>query len=114
MSEEFPFIQDIAQQKKLALMVAHVSILGARVKQTRDANKKNKTYLSKRGDLVYLSSRNISFPKGLAHKLILKFLGPYRVIQDFGNTSFKLELPYHLKQQVSMTFSTPPNPHTQQ
>ena len=51
------------------------------------------------GDLAYLSSKNMSFPKGLACKLIPKYLGPYRIIQDFGKASFKLELPQHLKQR---------------
>ncbi|KAF8800026.1 hypothetical protein BYT27DRAFT_6847908 [Phlegmacium glaucopus] len=39
-SSEFPAIREFALQKKLALMSAHDSILAARVKQTRDANRK--------------------------------------------------------------------------
>jgi hypothetical protein len=98
-STEFPAIRDFAMQKKLALMAAHDSILAARVKQTRDANKKRQNLPFQTGDLAYLSSKNISFPKGLARKLIPKYLGPYKIIQDFGNSSFKLELPYHLKKR---------------
>ena len=98
-SEEYPSVRNFAMQKKLALMSAHDSILAARVKQTRDANKKRQTVPFKAGDLVYLSSKNISFPKGLARKLIPKFLGPYKVLQDFGNSSFKVELPPHLKRR---------------
>ena len=49
---------------------------------------------------MYLSSQNIKFPKGLARKLIPKFLGPYKILQDLGNgTSFKVELPPHLKRR---------------
>ena len=80
-------------------MSAHNSILAVRVIQTRDTNKKRQYLTFKMGDLAYLSSKNVSFPKGLACKLIPKYLGPYKIIQDFGNASFKLELPQHLKQQ---------------
>ena len=96
---EFPAIREFALQKKLALMAAHDSILTARVKQTRDANKKRQDLPFKTGDLAYLSSKNISFPKGLARKLIPKYLGPYKILKDFGNSSFKLELPHHLKKR---------------
>jgi hypothetical protein len=85
--------------KKLALMAAHDSILAARVKQTRDANRKRQASPFSEGDLVYLSSKNIKFPKGLARKLIPKYLGPYKILKDFENYSFRVDLPSHLKQR---------------
>lgn len=48
---------------------------------------------------MYLSLKNISFAKGLARKLIPKYIGPYRILQDFNNSSFKLDLPSHLKRR---------------
>ena len=48
---------------------------------------------------MYLSTKNISFAKGLARKLIPKFMGPYKILQDFGNSSFRLDLPSHLKRR---------------
>ncbi|KAF8808244.1 hypothetical protein BYT27DRAFT_7097399, partial [Phlegmacium glaucopus] len=77
----FPSIRNFALQKKLALMSAHDSILAARVKQTRDANRKRQDVPFKERDLVYLSTKNISFPKGLARKLIPKFIGPYKILK---------------------------------
>lgn len=47
---------------------------------------------------VYVSSKNISFPKGLARKLIPEYLGPYRITKDFKNHSFRVDLPASLKQ----------------
>ena len=96
---EFPSVREFAIQKKLAIMAAHDSILSARVKQTRDANRKRRDAPFKTGELVYLASKNISFAKGLARKLIPKYIGPYRILQDFGNSSFRLELPAHLKRR---------------
>ena len=48
---------------------------------------------------MYLSTKYITFSKGLARKLIPKYIGPYKIIQDFKNQSFKLELPSHLKKR---------------
>jgi hypothetical protein len=95
-ANEYPAIRDFAMSKKLALMSAHDSIIAARVKQTRDANRKRQAVPFQAGDLVYLSSKNISFKKGLARKLLPKFLGPYKILKDYGNSSFQLELPLHL------------------
>jgi hypothetical protein len=96
---EFPSVREFAVQKKLSLMSAHDSILAARVKQTRNSNQKRQTIPFKTGDLAYLSTKNISFPKGLARKLLPKFIGPYKILRDFGNASFLLELPSHLKRR---------------
>ncbi len=38
-------------------------------------------------------------PKGLACKLIPKYIGPYKIVKDFGNRSFKIELPASLRQR---------------
>jgi hypothetical protein len=40
LTTEYPSVREFAIQKKLAIMAAHDSILAARVKQTRDANRK--------------------------------------------------------------------------
>ena len=96
-ASKFPTVREFALQKKLAIMSAHDSILSARVKQTRDANRKRRTARFKKGELVYLSTKNISFAKGLAQKLLLKFIGPYRIVDDFTNSSFWIDLPDHLK-----------------
>jgi hypothetical protein len=98
-STEYSNVREFAQKKKLALMSAHDSIIGARTKQTRDANRKRQLVPFKEGDFAYLSTKNITFAKGLARKLIPKYIGPYKIIQDFNNQSFKLDLPMHLKKR---------------
>ena len=87
---EYLAVRDFSLQKKLMLMSAHDSILSAWVKQTRGANRKQQNSPFKKGDLVYLSSKNIAFAKGLAWKLIPKFIGLYLILWDYGNTSFQL------------------------
>lgn len=96
---EYSNVHVFAQRKKLALMSTHDSIIAARVKQTQDANRKRQSIPFWEGDLVYLSTKNINFAKGLARKLIPKYIGPYKVLQDFNNQSFKIDLPAHLKKR---------------
>ena len=96
-ANEYPSVLYFAIQKKMALMSTHNSIIAARTKQIRDMNQKRLAVPFKTGDLLYLSSKNISFPKGLACKLLSKFLEPYKILRDYSNSSFQLELPHHLK-----------------
>ena len=63
---EFSNVREFAQKKKLALISAHDSIIGARVKQIRHANRKRQPVPFVLGDFVYLSTKYITFSKGLA------------------------------------------------
>ena len=63
--EEYPAVRAYAQKVKYAVMAAHDSILGARVKQTRDANRKRHPSPFVKGDLVYVSTKNMSLPREL-------------------------------------------------
>ncbi|KAJ8481441.1 hypothetical protein ONZ45_g15313 [Pleurotus djamor] len=96
---EFPGVRVFAQKIRYAVMAAHDSILAARIKQTRDANRHRRPAPFVTDDLVYISTKNISFPKGLARKFVPKYIGPYKVIRDFKNETFELELSARLKQR---------------
>ena len=80
-------------------MSVHDSILAAQVKQTRNASRKWQLAPFKEGELVYISTKNTSFVKGLMQKLIPKYIGPYKIIKDFKNQSFLIDLPSPLKQR---------------
>ena len=91
--DEFPGVQKFAERMKLAIMSAHDAIIASRVENTIQANKKRAMANYKDGDLVYLSTKNISLPKGLARKLAPKFLGPFaitRVLKD--GATYQLDL----------------------
>lgn len=50
------------------------------------------------GDLIFLSTENLSLLKGRAHKLTPKYLGPYKVLKaDHLSLTYKIELPPDLK-----------------
>lgn len=96
---EYPGVRVFANKLKNAVMSAHDSILAHRVKETRTANKKRIPSPFKEGDLVYISTKNISFPRNLARKLIPKFIGPYPILRDFRNNSYQIGLSDNLKQR---------------
>jgi len=96
---EYPGVRVFAQRMKNAVIAAHDAILGARVKQTYDANRRRHASPFAKGDLVYISTKNITFPRGTVRKLVPKFVGPYRILEDYRNNSFKVELPDRLKQR---------------
>ena len=72
---QYPGVRIFAQQMKLAVMQAHDSIITACVKQVHNANRKCQRAPFENGDLVYISTKNISLPRGLARKLAPKFIG---------------------------------------
>jgi hypothetical protein len=49
------------------------------------------------GNLMYLSTKNLSLPKGQASKLLPCFVGPYKVVRaNLQSSSYELELPPEL------------------
>jgi hypothetical protein len=98
-NSEYPGVRVFAQRMKDAIMSAHDSVISARVKSTTLANKKRKESPFVKGDLVYLSTENLSLPKGRARKLAPKYIGPFKILEDYKNNSFLLDLPADLKQR---------------
>jgi len=104
--EEFPGVRKFAERMKMAIMSAHDSIIAARVVHTVQANRKRLAVDYKVGDLVYLSTKNISLPKGRARKLAPKYLGPFaisRILKD--GATYQLELSEELlKRGINRSF----------
>jgi len=98
-SSEYPGVSTFAQKIKSAIISAHDSILAAWVKQTHMANCCRQLSPFKEGDLVYISMKNISIPKKLAQKLVPKYVGPYLIVKDYGNNSYKVDISARLKQR---------------
>jgi hypothetical protein len=97
--DKFPGVHALAIKLKNAVIDAHNSIIAHWVKETRAANRRRIPSPFRSGDLVYISTRNISFPKGLAQKLVPKFVGPYPVKEEYGTSSYKVKLPPKLRQR---------------
>ena len=98
-NSEYPGVKKFAQQIKNAIINAHDAIIATRVKQTRNANRKRIPAPFVENDLVYISTQNMSLPKGKARKLFPKFVGPYKINKDYGNDTFGIDLPAELKKR---------------
>ena len=96
-----PGVRTFAMDAVRNMAIAHDAIIAERVFQRHDANKRRRGEPTiKKGDLVYLSTKNLSMPKGRASKLVPKFVGPYKVLKSHPETSnYDLELPEALRKR---------------
>ncbi len=99
-----PGVRDFAERAIANVQSAHDTIIASRVSQTHYANRHRREENTtddpdfKVGGLAYLSTTNLSLPKGRARKLLPKFIGPYRIIAANPRTStYTLELPPDLR-----------------
>jgi hypothetical protein len=76
------------------MAIAHNSIIAERVFQCHHANRHQRGEPDiTQGQLVYLSTKNLTMPKGHASKLLPKFIGPYKVLRANPESSnYELEL----------------------
>ena len=97
----FKGVKQFALQAKWDLMAAHNAIIANRIQQTFHANKKHHTSdIYHVGDHMYLSTQNLTLPKGRARKLVPKYIGPYKVVKAHNEAStVTLELPLALLAQ---------------
>ena len=88
-------VKQFALQAKWDLMAAHDAIIVNCVQQMFHANKKCcASDLYHVGDHVYLSTQNLTLPKGRARKLVPKYIEPYKVVKAYNEAStVTLELP---------------------
>jgi hypothetical protein len=95
----FKGVRQFAEQANWNLIAAHDAIIANCVLQANQANKlRSASPDYKVGDLVYLSTENLSLPKGRAKKLRPKYIGPYKVLEAHHRAStVTLELPAVLK-----------------
>ena len=96
------FVQEVKSFAITALQNladAHDAIIEARTFQTEKANKKRRGDPEIAvGELVYLSTKNLTLPKDRARKLCPKFIGPFKIASSQPETSnYVLELPTALQ-----------------
>jgi hypothetical protein len=103
----FKGVSQFAQQARWILMAAHNAILEHHMDQTFHANRKCRKSEIYAADVhVYLSTQNLTLPKGRARKLVPRYIGPYHVTEAHNKAStVTLKLPEDLRNRhVSPTF----------
>jgi hypothetical protein len=102
-------VLQFAQQARWSLMAAHNAILEHRVDQTFHANwKRPESEIYAVDDRIYLSTQNLTLPKGRARELVPWYIGPDRVTEAHNKAlTVTLESPDDLKnRRMSLTFHT--------
>ena len=91
----FKGVKQFALQAKWDLMAAHDAIIANHIKQIFHANKKHHASNEyKVRDHMYLSTQDLTLPKGRTRKLVPKYIGAYKVIKAHNETSMiMVELP---------------------
>jgi hypothetical protein len=94
-------IKEFAAQALTNIAAAHDAIIEARTFQAFHADQKREEGLNiKKGDLVYLSTKNLRLPKNRTRKLCPKYIGPYRVSDTIPEKStYKIDLPPALQER---------------
>ena len=91
----FKDVKQFTLQAKWDLMAAHDVIITNCIQQMFHANKKHHASdLYHVGDHMYLSTQNLTLPKGRVRKLVPKYIGPYKVVKAHNEAStVTLKLP---------------------
>lgn len=102
-SPAMPGVKDFAECALDNLRMAHNTIIASRVAQTYYANRDRRNKLPSYeeyfavGKCAFLSTENLSLPKGHACKLMPQFIGPYKIMRvNPGMSDYTLELPDEL------------------
>jgi len=93
-------IKSFAEAALRNLTDTHDAIIEVRVFQMScvNAHRRTKPEIVE-GSLVYLSTKNLNLPKGRACKLCPKFVGPWKVLRAWPDTStYELDLPTALQE----------------
>ena len=105
----FRGVQQFTEQAQSNLLAAHNAILENCILQMFHANRKCRADPNyKQDDFVYLSTKNLTLPKGRTRKLVPKFIGPYKVLEAHNQAStVTLKLPPELTSRcITPTFHT--------
>lgn len=94
-----PGIRHFIQRALQNLADAHDAIIESCIHQTHYTNRRRHDNDEFRtGDLVYVSTADLSLPKGQASKLLPKYVGPFKVTEvSLKTLSYQIELPTQLQ-----------------
>jgi len=96
-----PGVKHFVSRAPHNLLDAHNVIIKSRVRQMHHANRcRHEDDHFVVGEFVYVSTADLSLPRGCASKLLPKYVSPFKVLDaQSGSSSYKIELPAQLKAQ---------------
>ncbi len=94
-------VREFAEMARNNLIAAHDAIIASRVHQTFYSNQgRRRAPEFPLNGMVYLSTKNLSLPKGRAWKISPRFVGPYRITnRNLETDNYTLDLPKELRRR---------------
>ena len=87
-----PAAQEALRRLSETLQSAKENLLRAQENQSKYANRSRRNYEFKKGDSVWLSTKNLNLGER-SRKLTAKYTGPFKIIEVISPVAYRLELP---------------------
>ncbi len=96
-SEEVPTVTQLDEGRQRLWEVAKANLEKAHMRYKDFVDKSRREVKFQEGDEVWLNIKNFRLPKGLSHKFLGPYAGPFKVLEKKLSNTYKLELPENLR-----------------
>jgi len=99
-SEKVPIVTQLDEERCRLWEMAKANLEKAHKRYKDFADKSQRKVNFEEGDEVWLNIKNFRLPKGLSHKFLGPYAGPFKVLEKKFPDTYKLELPENLKVHI--------------
>jgi len=96
-SEEVPMVTQLDEERRRLWEMAKANLEKAHKRYKDFADKSRREVNFEKGDETWLNIKNFRLPKGLSHKFLGPYAGPFKVLEKKFPDTYKLKLPENLK-----------------
>jgi hypothetical protein len=96
-SEEVPMVTQLDEERWRLWEVAKANLEKAHKRYKDFADKSRRKVKFQKGDEVWLNIKNFQLPKGLSHKFLGPYAGPFKVLEKKFSDTYKLKLLENLR-----------------
>jgi len=96
-SKEVPMVTQLDEERWRLWELAKANLEKANKRYNDFVDKSRREVKFQEGDEVWLNIKNFQLPKGLSHKFLGPYAGPFKVLEKKLSDTYKLELPENLK-----------------
>ncbi len=96
-NEEVPMVAQLDEERKRLWELAKANLKKAHKRYKDFVDKSRQEVKFQVGDEVWLNIKNFQLPKGLSHKFMGPYAGPFKVLEKKLSDTYKLELPENLR-----------------
>jgi hypothetical protein len=90
-------VTQLDEERRRLWEVAKANLEKAHKRYKDFADKSRRKVKFQEGDEMWLNIKNFQLPKGLSHKFLGPYAGPFKVLEKKLSDTYKLELPKNLR-----------------